>query len=387
MQQFSQHVPYSSANLSLQLSALASEEAGCAPFLSCYLDATTGIAGCRDFLTERYLDLAGSMPESQRALLDEAVTMVDAAFAHSWPEGVRTIAVFARPGTKERCLQILPLIDAVPAQVSWYGLPQLLPAMETAASTTRFRLLLSRRHALHVVDVIDGVVKIRAWASPQSATNRTARDADLDPPAMGLRRALLERSSMPLVVGGAGPDLDTVFHWLPAHAKTRYVERVAVPDHLDFNQAVRFVIDDYEDRRRLEAQLEVSRLLRASRGHGFAVLGPLGCMEALRSGDVETLVLARDFTLPRIWHCDGCGADHACGAQPTACGVCDNTTLSMFDFAIEIGCLAKRKGVNVVFSDADELRYLGGVGCLLMQPADTVAMPLPARRRRLDLVA
>jgi hypothetical protein len=387
MQQFIENRPFSVASLDLQLSALASVEAGSSAFLSCFLDARSGTAACRDYLTDRYLQLAEGMPDTQRKHLDEAFTMVDAAFGHHWPKDTQTIAVFARPGTEERFLQILPLIDAVPARVDWYRLPQLLPLMETASSSLRFRLLMSLGRAMHVIDVADGQVVTRAWASARIVNHRVAEEAGLDAQMLAVRRALTEWSGLPLVVAGPAADLDAVLNWLPGRSKTRFIERLAVPEHLDFNQAVRFVIDDREDRRKLEAQLEVARLLRASRSHGLAVLGPLACLDALRTGQVETMVLSRGASLPQVWHCGACDAGFA-GAIPVEhCRVCDHKTLSLFDFGIEMAWMARRNGVNIVFSDADELRYLGGVGCLLMQPADAQALPVPAVPRRFDLVA
>jgi hypothetical protein len=384
MQEFTENRPFSVVSLDLQLAALASVEAGNVPFLSCFLDARSGVSACRDYLTERYLELAEGMPEAQRAHLDEAFTMADAAFAHHWPKDVQTVAVFARPGGEERLLHILPLLDAVPAQVDWYRVPQLLPLMEAASRTVRFRLLMSRDGAMHVIDIADGQVVTRAWASAQTANQRLDADGGQ---MLAVRRVLTERSGVPLVVAGTASSLEAVIDWLPGRSRASFVERMAVPEHLDFNQAVRFVVDDREDRRRLEAQLEVSRLLRASRSHGLAVLGPLACLDALRLGQVETLVLSRDAALPQIWHCDGCDADYSSMPSVERCQTCDGRALSMFDFAIEIAWIARRSGVNIVFSDAEELRYLGGVGCLLMQPADTQAMPVPALLRRFDLVA
>jgi hypothetical protein len=43
--------------------------------------------------------------------------------------------------------------------------------------------------------------------------------------------------------------------------------------------------------------------------------------------------------------------------------------------------------VRVELVNSDELRHLGGVGCLLRAPAEPLAMPEPAAGRRLDLVA
>ncbi|MCB1772426.1 MAG: hypothetical protein KDI88_02315 [Gammaproteobacteria bacterium] len=386
MQQSIPTIPHSASGLDLHLSALAAVDAGSAPFLSCFLDARQGEAACRDFLTDRYLELADGIPAAQRALLDEAMVMADAAFAHHWPSGVQTVAVFARPGCDERFLQVLPLVDAIPAQVDWYRLPRLLPLMEAAATRARFTMLLGRQGAMYVVDVTDGRAETRAWASPRRTG--PAKGQGPDPQTIALRRALLEQSALPLVVAAAAADVDDLVGWLPSRSRARFVERVEVPDYLDFNRAVRFVIEDFQDRRRLEEQLEVSRLIRASRDHGMAVLGPLACTEALRGGAVETLVLARGVSFPRVRYCQRCGAQDAWASGAVPCVECGEATPMPLDFANEIAYLAKRRRADIVFSDAEELRYLGGVGCLLPQSAEASAMPLPTPRRHgLDLVA
>ena len=94
--------------------------------------------------------------------------------------------------------------------------------------------------------------------------------------------------------------------------------------------------------------------------NGVRCVSHRAALEALRQGSVDTLVIA-DAGQPNE------------GAH--------------WDAKIELSRQACRQGTRVVLADSEELRYLGGVGCLLGQRHETRAMPVPPRFGRLDLVA
>jgi hypothetical protein len=386
------NVPLVSGSESLvpHLKLLSSIAEGSCAFLSCYLAASEGLAACREFLATDRQRLKQTLPLQQQLGLDEAFAMADEALSRHWRKGLVSMAVFARHGGSDRFLHVALLEEAVASQTYCYRLPQLFPLFALQQASQRYRLLLARRTGLQVLDIDGESARVCAWSG--TTTQRDlAPTTQLDGQTLALRRVLSDKSGLALVIAGDEELLPIVEEWLPKRALARTDDLIPVPEYLDINETVEYVRTDRRDRRRLESGLEVSRLIRSMRGRGGAVTGPRATLEALRAGQVETLLLGysegslRD--MPAGFLCNACDEPGARDFDADICIECGGEKLSGRDFLAEVAWLVARNGTNIVFSDSDELRYLGGVGCLLNQPVETQVMPRPIAHRRLDLVA
>jgi peptide subunit release factor 1 (eRF1) len=181
----------------------------------------------------------------------------------------------------------------------------------------------------------------------------------LDSPVRLIQRSLAA-SSTPLLLAGDEATLKKLVDWLPQRAISRLLGTLAVPPGFDQREAVDLMRDRLAAIHAEESLQLVSRVVAAIRTHGPAVAGHVATLEALRQGSVDTLVIA-DAGQPKS------------GAH--------------WDAKIELSRQACRQGTRVVLADSEELRYLGGVGCLLRQRREAAAMPVPTRFGQLDLVA
>jgi len=128
--------------------------------------------------------------------------------------------------------------------------------------------------------------------------------------------------------------------------------------------------------------------MRAIRSGGLGVAGAIASYAALRADAVETLVIDTQHDFPGIRQCADCGTLQAAGDQASSCSRCGGERLADWAVAIEMVRLASQRGVPVVITQSEDVRYLGGVGCLLREPFEVEVMPYPAvERPALDLVA
>ena len=94
---------------------------------------------------------------------------------------------------------------------------------------------------------------------------------------------------------------------------------------------------------------------------GLAVYGIKETLEAVRNGQVELLLIKKDFK-PKGWICENCQAVDE-GFQKT-CPYCNGKT-SEVDVLEEILEFAERTDAKIEFADDEELKDLGNVGGIL----------------------
>jgi len=370
---------------------LAVVEASDADFLSTYLNPQDGRSATLAWFEQRVARLRESCHGVVRLDLEQAVEMTRAAIWALWDEDPvpRGVAIFARGLAGGQYLSVVPLSGAVRPGMSFYAVPDLTQLVPGQSSDGPFTLVLARRGGLQVLDVQGAEAVSRAWAAYRPA----ARDAyDGGKPATGpsrvLRRALAGAGETPLVVAGDGNCLDEITSALPARAVGRLSDVTRVPPALDQEAAVNFVRQRFAQRSGLQHQQAATRLMRAIRSGGLGVAGAIASYAALRADAVETLVIDTQHDFPGIRQCADCGTLQAAGDQASSCSRCGGERLADWAVAIEMVRLASQRGVPVVITQSEDVRYLGGVGCLLREPFEVEVMPYPAvERPALDLVA
>jgi hypothetical protein len=323
--------------------------------------------------------------------LEQAVETTRGALAALWdeeriPSGV---AIFARGLAGGQYLAVVRLPEPVRPSLSFYAVPDLTQILSARRCEAPFTLILARRGGLQVLDVQGSEVVPRAWAALRPVARGSMQtDAQSRERFRVLRRALAGANEAPLVVAGDGNCLDDLTAALPARAVGRLSDVMRVPATLDQEAAVRFVQQRLAQRSDLQHQQAATRLLRAIRSGGLGVAGPVASYEALRADAVETLVIDPQHDFPGVRQCGDCGKLQAAGATASHCSRCDGGRLADWAVAAELVRLALQRDIPVVATQSEDVRYLGGVGCLLREPFEVKVMPQSAVERPvLDLVA
>jgi len=373
MQQVTKAGLLGNAALKGELALLAAVEPTDSPFISCYLDARAGKTACQRFLERKAAVMRPTLSGSARFAFENALAMLQRHLDVHWNAEAQGLAMFARGLAGGRHLSAMHFAVPLENRLIMYRAPELLPLVELLQRDPPFTLLLGQAGRVQVLEVDLGVTTPRAWVDdariPQTtsgtlnspgARSLAARPmVRLDSPVRLIQRSLAA-SSTPLLLAGDEVTLKKVADWLPQRAISRLIGTVAVPQGIDQREAVDLLRDRLAAIHADESLQLVSRVVTAIRTHGPAVAGHVATLEALCQGSVDTLLIAE-------------------GGRPESG--------ALWDAKIELTRQACRQGTRVVLADSEELRYLGGVGCLLRQRHETRAMPVPTRLGHLDLVA
>jgi hypothetical protein len=377
-----------------KLRRLANVEPNDADFLSCYLDLRAGRAACQAVLEEGAAALRpggnGSIRLDLERSLDKARGAIDALFDAD--DGLpASAAVFTR-GLEADChLTVVPLDTPVEPGVSFYRVPDLTQIWIDRLRAVDFTLVLARKGGIQVLDISGEDTVSRAWASYR-VDSRQAGGSGIGIPQRRfqvLRRSLAGQATTPLVIAGDGNCLDELTDALPARALKRLSDVTRVPSNLDSQSAIEFVRRRLSKRRHLADKQAAARLVRTVENHGLAVTGPTASYEALRTGAVDLMVIARGHSFDDASQCVDPGALRCDESSPAICKEYGESTLPSWDVAIELVRLACREGIPVIGASDETLQRLGGVGCLLHEPLEIEVMPHPSAQESaaLDLVA
>jgi len=107
-------------------------------------------------------------------------------------------------------------------------------------------------------------------------------------------------------------------------------------------------------------------MIEGLRGQNLAVAGLAATLDALRWGEVDTLVMASGFQPDPGWICTDCQAYGIEVPQTSVCPYCAAESVRSQDIKESILRLAGQSECPVeVVEQSDVLMSLGGVGCLL----------------------
>ncbi len=383
------------AGLNKQLRLLASVEAGTTDVLSGYFDARVGLTACLLSLRREAVALRKALHEVARRDFDELLDLAERQLSKAWSDDAQGMALFVRNPAGGPIARTLKFAIPFDDLVRYYRVPVLDPLLALAEIERPFILALARQNSVQVIDVDTGTTRAKVWARlggavASASPGRWGRKriiASLDRPLQRVKRVLVGSTPAPLVLAGDPAALRDLRIWLPSRVTKRLIDVMVVPSSLSQLEAIDFVRARMADLARIDSAETAAHLVQALRIPGRAVAGRLASLKALRSGKVETLVIAKDQPAEPGWVCRRCDNGGFFAARPGSCPACGSHTLAVWDPVVELSRMACRQGARVVIADSDELRYLGGVGCLLRQPGGFNVMPLPMAYRELDLVA
>lgn len=172
--------------------------------------------------------------------------------------------------------------------------------------------------------------------------------------------ALEEKIDEQIIIAGPGNAKKQLIDMLPKHINDRVIEVIDI-DIDDENDLLKSSIQIVSEKEKQKSYDAVKQLKTEILKDGLAVYGVDETIEAVQNGQVELLIIQKDFK-PRGWICEHCQLVKE-GIQKK-CPYCDSDT-SEVDVLEEIIEFAKRTDAQVEFTDDEEIRDLGHVGGIL----------------------
>jgi peptide chain release factor subunit 1 len=172
--------------------------------------------------------------------------------------------------------------------------------------------------------------------------------------------ALQKRDDEQIIIAGPGVTKNQFIEMLPQNISKKIVDVVdiSIDDEKEILKKSIYIISEKEDRKSHEA---VDLLKQEILKDGLAVYGIKDTFYALKSGQVELLIIQKDIKI-KGWLCEKCQVVEK--GIKSRCPYCSNTT-SRVDIFEELLEFAERTDAEVEFTDDEEIANLGHIGAIL----------------------
>lgn len=364
-------------NLQKHIRTLTILEETEAPVISCYLNLEGGEKGFNDFLNERMRILSGTHTDQIRQYLDEAFCFIKDFLKTSVSPDIKGVAIFARGGPKPF---FLPLRFYVLLEnwISVDTIPNIYPLVELKNNYDRYVLMISTKGEARIIEVNLGQVTKQLWEKRPELRGRVGREWTKEhyqnhrrertnrfirEKIKVLERIMSTGGHTHLILAGHPTMTARVHKLLPKHLKAKLVDIFSASQDNKISKAVTLALSNFIEQTAKESLAMVGKLQQQINTNGLAVVGMQDSLSALKKGQVDVLVLAKDYESVPGWSCAKCGTILA---EPNVCGACGCNELNKFDAKQEMVRLAEQNGCKVeIVRDSNVLMELGGVGCLL----------------------
>ena len=362
------------------LSALATLTETDAPVISCYLNLEQGPLSYRRALDARTELLRRSLSEPRRSLVAAGMEPIEAWLRALPANGSKGVALFSRAGDQPF---FLPLAFRVPLPtwISVDSTPNIYHLVESKDNYDRYVVIFATDDSARILGINLGSItqdiwksrpdlRVRVgneWTKEHFQDHRRERGKQFLREQIRIADHLMSAGGYGhLIVAGAARMTAEIRQALPKHMKAKLVDVVAANANDRISDVVAATVQSFLDHEETESLEVVEQLLMQIHLHGLAVAGANACTLALRAGQADTLVMAKDYESDAAWLCPMCGSLVTQANAPEACPRCASAPVRQFDNKEEMVRLAQQTGCHVeVVEHSDALMQLGGVGCLL----------------------
>ena len=171
---------------------------------------------------------------------------------------------------------------------------------------------------------------------------------------------LEKRSDKQIIVAGPGTAKNQFIDLLPKALQDKIIDTIDI-DIQDENKLLKESIHLISEKEKRESSEAVSHLKQEILRDGLAVYGVEETMNAVKNGQVELLIIQKDFKLSG-WICEKCQVVGE-GAKST-CPYCENNA-SQVDVLEEILEFAERTDTEIEFTEDEQIADLGHIGGIL----------------------
>lgn len=372
--------PVSYHELQRQISLLVNVNRGETCFISCYLNLRQTDNLCNSFLDTRFREIRECLCPEEQADFDEASERIRSGLESS-PSQAAGLALFAGGARGGQFFLSVPLAVPVENRLSYYPVPDVYPLVELGERYGCFLLVFAGQNGMQLLDVSMGTASVQAWSAlppaissidPHSWRDNGKRPHTLrfrlDKPIRSLQLHLRNSGHQQLLLAGVPAVNELLMQQLPASVLSRLVDRVPLKAGATEGTAVASALTVYKRSQERSARKIADHIVQDIHGPGSRVKGICSSLEALRTGTADRLIMIKGFGQASPWYCRHCGENRTFGRQPGCCPFCGRSKLGPLETRAEMMRLASRQGIPITLVPPDhDLRYMGGVACLLHQ--------------------
>jgi len=368
------------------ITLLASVEESDGPFVSVYLNLENDPAGWRETLADRARILRRVLKGNDLADLDEALGKVKAWLATELNPEAKGAALFIRGTFGGAFMLPMQFAAPLPNSIALYPTPNIYHLVELKDNYDRYVLLLAMPDRASILEVNLGAATTRAWMGRSELRMRVGSEwtrsryqvhqSNRGDRFLAEKIAILEQlmsagGQTHLILAGDPGITGRLRHALPDNLVDKLVDVIPASELDQETDVVMATLSSFIEYEEQESRSVTEALIDGLRSQNLAVAGSAATLDALRRGEVDTVVMARDYQPDPGWTCTACRAIGIEAPETSKCPQCGEFAVRPVDVREELLRLAGQSERQVeVVEQSDELMSLGGVGCLLRYQPD-----------------
>jgi rubrerythrin len=373
--------------LKQQITVLASVEESDAPFISCYLNLQNGQTGWRDMLDERARILRRILKGDDLADLEEVLGKIEAWLATDLLPEAKGAAIFARGSCGGSFMLAMQFAASLPNWIAVYPTPNIYHLIELKDDYHRYVVLLALQNRVSIVAVNLGAATVRVWIDQSGLRTRVGSewarihycvnqahrgDRFVREKITVLQNLIRTGGHTHLILAGDPGITARLRHAMPNDLSEKLVDMAPANVRDLQTEVIIMTLSSFIEHEAHEHRTIAERLIEGLRSQNLAVAGSSATLDALRWGEMDTLVMASDYQPDPGWTCTACRAIGTDPPETSICPQCGKPSTRPMDVREELLHLASQleRPVEIV-EHADALMSLGGVGCLLRTHLDT----------------
>lgn len=292
----------------------------------------------------------------------------------------RGIAIFARAG-KHPFFLGLQFQVPLPDRLSVSSTPDIYHLVELKDTYHRYVVLISTEESARILEVNLGAITREVWAMRPELRERIGREWTrehyqnhrrdrgerfLEEKIEILDKLMAAGGHTHLILAGSPRMTARIRTCLPKHLRAKLIDIVPASASARVEDVVEATLSSFIEREQQESLDAVAELVSALRRSGLGASGTAATFEALRRGQADVLVMAREYEPGPAWACGQCACAGAATSPPERCPECDSREVQSANIKELMVKLAERQSLEVeLVQHSDVLMALGGVGCLL----------------------
>ena len=365
--------------LSRCIRRLITLEDSLAPMVSCY--AHIGPNGPQPTVfASRVRAILRSLNQEEGALFEEAFRRVQTFLGSEVRPSTRGAVVFSRAGPHPFFLGLqfqVPVRERL--SVGWT--PNIYGLVELKDSYHRYVVLIATEEVARIVEINLGAVTRELWSERPELRERVGRqwsrehyqnhrrsrgDRFLAEKIDLLGKLMVAGGHTHLILAGTPRLIEHIRGQLPRHLRNKLIDTVPSSAGAQVEDVVSATLSSFIQREQQESLDAVQALVRSLQSDGLGAAGTTQTLGALRRGQADVLIVARDYASGPGWSCAQCNWAAAASLRPERCPECHAEELRAADLKEVMVKLAERQVLEVeVVEHSDALMQLGGIGCLL----------------------
>lgn len=350
-----------------------------APIASCYVHYGVGRNRSGPF-EGRVRAIRKVLGGQELDRFEEALERIQRYLATEVLPTTQGVAAFARAGTKPLFLGLQFQVP-LPDRLSVSSTPDIYHLVELKDTYHRYVVLISTEERARILEVNLGAITREVWAERPELRERVGREwtrdhyqnhrRDRSERFLKEKIAILEMlmaagGHTHLILAGSSRMTARIRNSLPKHLQAKLIDVVPASANARVADVVAATLSRFINREQQESLDAVAELVSAIRRGGLGTVGTAATLQALRRGQADVLVMAREYEPEVARSCRHCGYTAAASAPPERCPECDSSEFQSADLKEVMVQLAERQSLEVEFVQrSDVLMGLGGVGCLL----------------------